>query len=108
MANEPTLNEWLTETREVDVAVPQASFNEKGELTGVEMVPTKREVSERVLYTKPVPQAVCDHTGHDFALLPNRVAGRLLVKCRRCPNGRQFIPGRDRIEDGKVISVERG
>lgn len=107
MTDEPVLNEWQTETKTIDVMVPEAAFDDQGRLKDVRMVKGKREVSEKVMYQKLIPQAFCGPTRHDFALLPHRVAGRLLVKCHNCQQGRQLILGRETLINGQLKRVER-
>lgn len=90
------LDEWQTETRKI----PTYQLNEKGEL-----VIGEREVTERFKYTRPIPHKFCSEGSHFYEFVDGgrRQDGRVLVKCKRCSLGRVFIPGRHRLENGKLL-----
>lgn len=99
MADNPQeipLNEWQTET----VKQPTYVMNASGQ---VEL--GEREVKRRFIHVPLVPHKICEQDDHFFALVDGgkRQQGMILVKCRHCAVGKQLVPGRHKLVDGKLL-----
>lgn len=92
----PKLNEWQTEEK----AVPTIVMGEDGEPQMGERV-----VKQRYMHVPLIPHTICSAGQHYFAFIDGgrRQDGRALVKCRRCPLGKQFLPHKHRLKDGRLI-----
>ncbi len=100
----PETKEWTQETVEREVEVP--TFDECDGaiwLAGTKKV--KQQTTERVTYAALNSIPTCPKDEHRFAFVEDgrRIAGRVYVKCAKCPIGRQFIPGIMSLEDSKII-----
>lgn len=90
------LNEWQIET----ITQPALVMNEQGK---VEM--GERQVKRRFIHVPLIPHRVCAPDNHQYQFVDGgkRQNGMVLVKCRNCSVGKQFVPGVHRLQDGKLL-----
>ena len=105
VTEEPLLEEWQEESKTVPTLKTVFEVNEKGDVTNVSQQVIEETYKQKYILTKLVPQSVCDEGQHYFVFLNegNREGGRVLVKCRKCPLGKNFVVGIHELVDGKLV-----
>lgn len=101
MADETTpLNKWIEEEQHIPVLIPD--MDAEGNLSFKQ---GERVVTEKVMYTPLIPHQTCEGGNHAFELVNGgkREAGRVLVQCRNCSLGKDFIPGIHQLIDGQIV-----
>ncbi len=89
-------NEWQTEEK----IIPTITLDEHGTPSV-----TERTVKQRYIHSPLILHSICRPDSHYFQFVDNgrRQDGSVLVRCHHCPCGRQFLPGRDTLEDSKLL-----
>lgn len=101
------LDEWQEEERTVPQLEFDVEFDARGNPTRITPRMTEKKIKQRFMYSRLTPYDLCAPDAHYFEIKNGgkRVAGRLVVQCRNCPLGKNFVVGVHQLIDGKIVET---